>query len=716
MAAETTHTLKIKADTRAVKVLGQEIQKAFDTRKPREYQRELSGMQRRLKDLSAAQTHLVKELEKTKEGTDAFKKLQDQLKLVGREAKTVQGAVSSLTTAYKDFNAERKRGFAAGMAQGLGISDYIPSEPGMGRRIAGAMVGRGVRRAYGAAMAPIQQPGVGGLATMLGAIPGIGPMVSGQIQALSGMYQQAVAYQQSARGALFAQGAGFTPAQQKARIVQGELEVAKERQREKLMLGAAKHFRDREKASTEAKEKIAGGARRAVAAAAPMGGGWAGLAAGLRAERERIRAATAEEKEAAGMAPGEALKPPPGGRRYPHAEYTDPSLIRMKAKQRIEEIRSRARAQPTGLPGMHEGVSFGFGPNEMMQQFTQFMQARGGTYDDVKTRAFRQQLAATTMGVSAGQAGQFARMGAAGGGGRGAVDLATMLSSAVTVGMRGSQIPEYLQTLVSLGQEAERSGVKIDERAFTRQAGLLQAVGFKGPQIGRVATGVNRAAMQLSQRGVSSPVDMIMLRAAGYDPSQGPEGYASAINKIEGGMDLPMLQRLLGMATQGATGGVGATGRQTSILMMKRFFSRMGTPMSAASASGILDAYQEGKLGREHVSMLNRNISSTERKDAHGWLVGGAKRAIARGAPVAVAEAGMEAKRVALGMKVSGTMEKLNEASIHAAGAVAAFDSQLKYLATGMANLTRKLEAFSKALAGGGGWNAVVGLAKSLAE
>lgn len=699
MAAETTHTLKIKADARAVKVLGQEIQKAFDTRKPREYQRELTGLQRRLKDLTAAQAHLVKELERTKEGTDAYKKLKDQLKLVGREAKTVQGAVSGLTTAYKDFNAERKRGFAAGLAQGLGVSDYIPSEAGMGRRIAGAMVGRGVRRAYGAAMAPIRQPGVGGLAAMVGAIPWIGEMASGQIQALAGMYQGAVAYQQAARGALFAQGEGFTPAQQKARIARGELEVAKQKDIGRFMLEIAADM-DRKQKARESRA-----AKRVTREQTTQGDlPWyarSGREAASRVARSGEIAAKAVEEEER-----RDRRPTIG----PKREYTDPSLIRQRTKERIEEIRRRARAQPTGLPGMGEGVQFGFGPQEMMQQFTQFMQARGGTYDDVKTRAFRQQMAATTMGVSAGLAGQFGRMGVAGGGGRGTAELANVLSSAFAMELSGSQIPEYLQTLVTLGQEAERTGVKIDERAFTRQAGLLQAIGFKGPQIGRVATGVNRAAMQLSQRGVSSPVDMIMLRAAGYDPSQGPEGYAAAINRIEGGMDLPMLQRLLGMATAGATGGVGGTGRQTSILMMKRFFSRMGTPLSAANASDIMDAYQEGKLGREHVAMLNRNMQQTERKDAHEVLLARGRRKIARGAPIAVEEAAMETRRIALGMKMSGTMVKLNEASINAASAVAAFDSQLKYVATGMANLTRKIEQLSKALAGGKGLAAVKAL------
>lgn len=696
--ADTTHRLKLKADAREVKVLGQEFQKAFDTKSPRSYQRELSGLQRRLKDVTSVQADLVKKLGKTADGTKEFKKLQDQLKLVGREARTVQSAIGSMTTAYRDFNAERKRGFAAGMAQGLGVAQYIPSEAGMGRRMAGAMIGQGIRRAGGAMMAPINQPGVGGMAAMLGAIPLVGQMASGQIQALAGMYQEAVAYQSQARGALFAQGRGFSPSEMKARRARGEILVGQEQARGQYMLSIAKRVNE----ETRARESRAG--KRLAKEQQTQGSvPWyarSGREAASRAAR--TSAAVVDAIDAELLAEGPPSLAAQGGRRLPLAERTDPALIKQETRDRIRTIRARARAQPTGLPGMGAGVRFGFGPKEMMGQFTQFMQARGGTYDDVRQTQFIQQLAATTMGVSAGMAGQYSRMGAAGGGGMGSADLATALSSARALDLRGSQIPEYLQQLVSLGQEAERSGVKIDERSMTRQAALLHTVGLRGSQIARVTTGLSRSAMQLSQRGVSSPSDMLMLRAFGYDPSQGPEGYAKAMLAMEGGMGPQQLNRLMGMLVgAGSSGPMGA-------LELKRFFGGRGTPISGQMATQMIDAYQNGKLGREYVDKLNRTMDKTDRMGTHQALVKYAAGKVGRGAPVTIAEAGMEAQRISLGIKMTGTMENLNTASINAAKAVANFSGQLKTISGLMATITAKIERMTRAISEGKGMSSII--------
>ncbi|MBT8430090.1 MAG: hypothetical protein KJN79_09290 [Gammaproteobacteria bacterium] len=715
--AETTHTLKFRADARAIKVLGQEFQKAFDPKSAKAYERELGGLQRRLKDLTSVQTGLVKQLEGVKDGTKEFKKLQDQMKLVGREAKTVKGAIGSMTTAYREFNAERKRGFVAGMGQGLGIAQYIPSEAGMGRRMAGAAIGQGVRgvagRIGGAAMAPIRNPGVGGLASMVGAIPVLGQMASGQIQALAGMYQEAVAFKSAARGALFAQGAGPSAAQRASRIAAAEVEVKRIKKEGALAEEQAKDMtqaryrrgvrvQNRQAALQEKIIKDKGG----LSASPGMGGLIASHLESKNADVSDIEEAPAVSTKMRG---GRKIVRGIYGRtskfRQDLGAEIDVKKVQKDTAERIAKVRARARYVDTGLPGVGEGVKYGLGGQAMMQGFTQFMQARGGTWDDVKRKQFEQQMAAGTMGVSAGLAGQYARMGVPGGGGKGSTDLAGALSMAVQIGLKGSQVPEYLQSLVGLGSRAEKMGVKIDEKELGRGSALMRTMGIKGPQIGRVMSGVQGAAMDLSQRGVSSPVDMIMMRAAGYEPSQGVEGYSRAINKIEGGMDLGMLNQLMGMATAGATGGVGGAGRETQILMMKRFFGRLKTPISANQATMMLDAYQNGKLNREHVGMLTRNIEGGERKNAHGWLTKGAQADVRRGAGITITEASLEADRIRLGNKMSGTMAKLNEANMNAASAVAAFSGQLKTVATWMATFTKKLEKAAKAGASGGLWS-----------
>jgi hypothetical protein len=238
---------------------------------------------------------------------------------------------------------------------------------------------------------------------------------------------------------------------------------------------------------------------------------------------------------------------------------------------------------------------------------------------------------------------------------------------------------------------------------------MMRAIGIRGPQIGRLTGAVGQAAMDLSQRGVSSPVDMIMMRAAGYDPSQGVEGYATAMNKLAGGMDMDTLRNLMSMATAGARGGIGMAGRQTSILMMRRFFGRLKAPIGPGQASTILDAYQQGKLGREHLDMITSATGKSDRRDTHARLVGGARIGVGMVAPLTKTEAALEARRIALGTKMSNVMVTLNTASINAASAVSNFEGELRSVTKWMADLTKSLSEFTKGGAGG-----VIGKIKSL--
>jgi hypothetical protein len=739
----TTHTLKFKADNREVKVMGQTIEKAFDPRSSRQFRQEMGNLQRRLKDIAAAQVTLVRALQRTEEGTDEFKKLEKQLKGVENQAKTVKSAIGGITQAFKDLQGERRRGFGAGLAQGLGVAQYIPSEPGMGRRIAGGLVGGGIRRMAGTAQGVISQPGIGGLTTALSAIPIVGQMAAGAVQALSGMYQEAVAYHQARVENLSYLQGGAIAAASRARgtgikaTTAASLGVSRQAMG-KGIVGTFARSVARDELERELWEPRVVGGRVVEGGPAAEASPYAKRA---QAELERL-----ERQERIALGAGKGIRT---GQRT--AEFLIPALRVAREqglakeivadpkviKERFRKLRnqvldnvaesivkdvakeakstaSRERAarfsaafwrEAVQLPGAGFGARFGFRAAETQAQLSGFMQARGGEYTRLTRRQFEGALAARRVyGIQAQTAGAFARMGLEGGGGVGAMDLATTLQMAFEIGLRGSQVPEYLQALVSLGQTAEKQGVKINEREFGRSAALMKSVGLRGPQIGRVTSGLQQAGMDLSQRGVSSPVDMIMMRAAGYDPSQGIEGYATAMNKLAGGMDLDTLNNLMSMATSGSRGGIGAQGRQTSILMMRRLFGRLKTPIGPGQASTMLDAYQQGKLGREHLAMLGRDIDQGERRGAHTRMVAGARIGVGAVAGLTQVEAGLEAQRIAAGAKFAGVMKNLNQATINAANAANNFNGELKAFSEWMADLTKKLGEVTKGGAEGT-WN-----------
>lgn len=718
--AETRHDIKIRADARAVKVAGQEIRKAFDPASPRQFRRELSGLQRRLKDITAAQVTLVKELKRVDEGTEAYKKLNDQLGAVADQAKTVKSAIGSITSSFKDFRAESRRGFGAGVAQGLGVAQYIPSEAGMGRRIGGAMVGRGIRRVGAAAMAPLRQPGLGGLTTMLGAIPIAGEMAAGQVQALAGMYQEAVAYQTAraenisylqggvipramqvihARGTPMPRGPGggaaWDPRMKEAqeRYAQAQRDVNAAEREQKLI---TQQRLDVSKMSKKERGVIR--ASNALAQIQGMTGGKVGAygqavgvgAPSITATRDRVTRLRVEQaKQGEEEARLDAIE-----------ESRAWDERRKDVQGRRRRIRDKKAFGPVELPGAAFGARFGFRAAETQAQLGQFMQARGGEYTALTRRQFEGTLAARRVyGIQAPTAGAFARMAEPGGGGMGSnVGLANMLQTSWQLGLRGSLIPEYLQTLVGLGQTAEKQGVKINVQEFRQQSMLLKGAGIQGPQIARITGGLQGAAMDLSQRGVSSPVDMMIMRAAGYDPSQGIEGYSTAMNKLAGGMDVGTMSNLIQMAGTGARGGVGGAGRQTTIMMMRRYFGRMKIPIGPGIATTLLDAQQQGKLSQEHLDMIKRNMEKGDRRGTHGRLVTGARIGVGMVAGLTQTEATMEAKRIALGTRMAGTMKALNEASLTAAGAVSNFKDQLTTVANWMVSITKTLE---KATEGG---------------
>jgi hypothetical protein len=729
---ETTHTLKFRADSRAVKVLGQDIQKAFDPRSPRAFRRELGGLQRRLKDVTSAQVTLVKELQRTEEGTDAYKKLAEQLGAVEDQAKTVKSAISGITSAFKDFNAEKRRGFGAGLAQGMGVAQYIPSEAGMGRRIAGGVIGRGIRRGAGAAAAPLQQPGLGGLTTMLGAIPIVGQMAAGAMQALSGMYQEAVAFHQSRvenlsylqGGAIDnsarARGAGVTAS------TAFRLGATGKAFRKGKVSAAARGIAREELESAVFRPKVIGG--RIV-----TGGPAAAESSYTRKTRQAIKILDEEERQALAtkgnrvrMVKGTAVAIAADAEKTPEEKakirkyyaklrsgvfdkvanniVKDVATESQKAgrKERARRFSSAFWRESVRLPGAGFGARFGFRGAETQAQLSGFMGARGGSYTRLGRRQFVQALAARRVyGVQAQTAGAFARMGEEGGGGAGAADLARTLQISFEMGLRGSLIPEYLQTLVGLGQQAEKQGVKFDTREFQRSGVLMNSLGFKGPQIGRITGALNTSAMGLSQRGVSSPVDMLMMRAAGFDPTAGPESYMRASNKLAGGMDMETMSNLMRLVTTGAGQGMGSRSREGAVFMLRRVMGRMNAPIGPGQASKMIDAHLEGKLGREHLTAINTVMDREERKDAHGRLVTGAKVGVGMVAGLTQTEASLESRRIALGTRMAGTMASLNTATINAASAVSNFRGELNTVAKWMAGLTGKLSEVTEGGAAG---------------
>jgi hypothetical protein len=262
----------------------------------------------------------------------------------------------------------------------------------------------------------------------------------------------------------------------------------------------------------------------------------------------------------------------------------------IKAQQALEDAQkgAQSRTVTSTLEGM--GVRMGLGPMQMQELLGQFMGARGGMAGGAQDQIQEAMAAQLRFGVGPQQAGQFARMQMAGGGGTQGASLATTLQGAFVTGLEGSQIPEFLETLVELGQSAEQRGLKLDPQEFVKMSMTLGRAGFEGLQAKRVAGGFVEATRGLAERGVQTPMDVMMLRAAGFRPEQGPGSYAKAVAALE---DPQQQQSIMNNALRAISEGAGGP-PEMQALLTKRALGKMGIRVGMAQASDVLASYQQG--------------------------------------------------------------------------------------------------------------------------
>jgi hypothetical protein len=687
--------IKIKADARELRKLRQEGKQAFDKQTIREFTRASTDMERQLGEVLKKQIKLTAELKGVEKGTKAYKQLKDELKGVNQEATQVERTLGRVRQVIQrqqveqDRMRQRRQGFIGGMGQGLGVAQYIPTGAEMMPRMAGAMIGGGIRRMGGAAAAPFMTPGVGGMIRGVSGIPLIGGFVGGAMQTAAGAYQQAVQYQRLQRQMIQFAGAGMGRQTVIPGVSRAQAEAAQRRVEEGLtavrqsgavlsagagtggVVVATPASGDPQRAQAAMRLREKGYQVRldetGLTDVRRKGGRWGDISGATTEEMKDIQTMIATGPQRL-LREGTVTV---GGERV---QATTAEANRLKGKQREAAIQGRMRKArirtETGLPGLQAGVPFGMGPTEMMQMFGQFMGARGGVSNQVERAQFMETMAAQTrFGVTGQQAGAFARMGVPGGGGQGAAGLAGVLRSAFVQGLHGAQITEYLQSLVQLGQQAERMGVKINEKEFVRSAATLSAAGLQGLQAQRVATGMQQAAIGVSQRGVQSPIDVMIARAAGFDPSQGPEGYARAMNKISGGMTSDMMNKLMSNLTRGA--GAGGFGPEMQALMLRRAMGRMGVQVGPGQASKMLASYREGSTDAMMRELeAGALIGRGEQPGARRWLRGEAVRGVRAVAGITPGAAGLEAGQIGVGMGAARWVQALERSSLNAAKAI----------------------------------------------
>ena len=684
-----------------MKEIETKVKISADSKKARQEIKELErgsrDLETRITGLTREQLKLVDALGKTDRGTKAYKELAKQLRDVEREAQGVSRALAQVERIQQrqEQRGARRQGFVAGIAQGTGLGQYIPTGREMAPRMAGMAVGGMARRAYGMGAAPFMTPGIGGISAGLGGIPIAGGFLSGALQTAAGAYQSAVGFDRARLQALPYSARALTAREMAQRQrVGGAMADQVLRSGAEKAAGVTIPGQSLAMARSVSSE---GAATTGMAAGALQLGRWAGAMQGVPRSITDLTYELLGQKIGGGV--GRATKAVMETQRSQDRRsdaLATRNRIEETAKAKAARIRTRAASGDSGLGPIEMGGEFGISPTEAQGMIGEFFGARGGGFERkgfggaLQTGEFREAMAAKTLyGVGMGQSGAFARMGVAGGGGQiGPQGLSGVLQAAVAQGMHGSQVTEYLSTLVSLGQQAERTGVTLDVREFTRQTAQLTAAGMQGLQAQRVAGGMQRAGMGLTERGISSPMDMLMLRAGGYDPNKGVESYAEATEAWEGGGTAKMWANVMQQITEGVQGGGGGPASQR--LWFKRALGSKQIPISMKQAGGLMSAYQSGG-----VPALEKYISAQEGMGGRAGMIGDAKAGVGRVAPTARGAAALEAQRIGVGQEIAPAIRGMEANSVAAAKVMANFTGGLEKINGAVSSLLKWMDKFT---------------------
>jgi len=646
---ETKTKIKVGLDASEIKKGGETIREAFNPKTVEGFRRQTTHLERDLSRLVKKQGELAEKLADVEQGSEAYKKLRVELKGVKDQAELVNTALTQMDRIQSRANRQQQdkskgtaRSFAAGMGQGTGLGQYIPTEQGMGARMVGQAVGGGLRRAGGMAAAPFMTPGISGLAGALGQLPfGLGAFGGAALNSASSSYQAAVGYDRSKLGNLHFAGES----------TKTDLGIDKE--------GLRSARKDQQAAKGAVK-----GARSSHNAVA-------------RRLRNQSTVSESEWEELAEHRADVAAK-------QAKVDEAKAAVATAKTKHKFK--------REGGLGSTSMGTELGFNPNEVQGLLSSFFGARGGEMDKDGERQARTALTAQrAYGVDMGASGSFQRGAMAGGGGTGDQQLSSVLQGAVAAGLRGSQVPEFLGTLVDLQQRAEKQGLKIDAQEFVKTTMMMNWGGMKGLQGQRMAGELTQSAQSLSQRGVQSAEDVMMLRAAGYDPAGGMTSLEDSMLALENPSQ-EVLQKIMGKLVEGS-GGAGTPGAK---LHLSHALGRMGVKAGLQQSGEMLEAYKSGGNVDVFTQLMEQKAGGGDKA-----MRDKAKAGVSQHAPTAAGAARLDAQRINVGKGLGPAMQGFERNMIQAGTVAKNFAGDMKVLNGVVSGAIDMVNQFTKGGTGG---------------
>lgn len=447
----------------------------------------------------------------TKRTTEAIKRKTAAEKEAARVAKSAlreaEREASRAARQAQQDEQKRKGAFRQGLAQG-GFplpAPFLQRGPGMGRQLAGmgvgAMVGGTFRRGLGIGrgLAGSAFSGLGGIQQALAGIPIVGGAAAGMVATAAGFSQQHIQLQRQRIGMASIlnspidrqralQSAGRASAQLQELKAQ-ELSVTKSAKSPKIdML--------RDKLQAEIDDMFPS---MIESASTPI--------------------ITAAEKRAG-----------------------DIELAQAKVAIQKEKIKKlKGRAARTGMESVGAlGLNLlGVSIPEAEQAAAGIVQAGGGRIGEAQRQGMIRAGfgARTAYGVQEGVAGAFLKGGRRGGleGARGQAGRAMTeaIQDGLRLGLEGSEINDYLQSIASGIQQFEMTGIPVAKDSIAGMSQAFAVAGIASTRASKLGQGITSYAQSMGQRGIKSGMDLLILQRLGGFKGGGAKELQDAFIQLE---------------------------------------------------------------------------------------------------------------------------------------------------------------------------------------
>lgn len=679
----------------------------------RKYQKEMAGLEDRLKGVAREQLNVLKAMKGLDKASKDYEGLTKQLKSMEQEERQLARQVQLTTRAYSDQaraveDAKRRAGsFTQGLLQGAGGTDFIQRGPGMFRQAAGAAIGRAGRRfAGGALSAPFT--GMEGITQGLSALPG-GGLVAGQIQAAMGLAGNTLASKQaqmdlapflgvgggSARAMSLGEierQAGLAGAAARGGAVSGaELSVRARKYREDAIQAKASQV-----AGSTTFSESEGQRLRRERLEVRMGG------AAQDVSRERAArevALGAVEGVGAFMAPAlrdilsERATAAAGGRR-----------AELESGRRKE----LARAQAAFESPLTAGTGFGFDKTEMMQMAGQLGQISGGkVLQEESGRAMIPAAAAAqrAYGVGADVSGAYLmaqRRGGIVGGPAGAQGLTRGISEAFKIGFSDSEMSEYMQQMAEGIMAWKTTGISLDTGSVTEMAQSIARTGVGGVQGARIAQGLQAAGRSMvAGGGPQSSAQMALFQDLfGFKGGSLADLKDAMMRAQEGSLQSDGFDKMMERFTK-AAGGDAAGGT----LVASNVLQSLGASVSIRDLDMMMKQSRIKKGSGEELTPLEREQvarTTAELEKAAGAApksqadIDRAARAVTPGA--ISRQKGLTNQELAAGGALIPAVQDLSQQAVTMAKTVGTFSPEIQKLTTGVMDAAKGVENFAKTL------------------